>query len=207
MFKIISILFVAYILGAIPFSLWLGKLFYKTDVRNSGSKSSGATNVLRVIGPKLAFPILILDILKGFVATRLVLVFFVESDPQFLYLKLAAGVLAMIGHIYPVFAQFKGGKGIATMAGVLLGTVPEVMIYAFPIFVIIVSVTRYVSLGSLLGALSIPVLLFFFSSIPDNKILAVFAFVVFLIALFTHRANVKRLISKTESKINFRQKK
>lgn len=207
MIKIISILILAYLLGAIPFSYWLGKLFYKIDVRKSGSMSSGATNVLRVIGPKLALPILILDILKGFVATRLVLIFFDESDPQFIYLKLIAGILAMIGHIYPVLAQFKGGKGIATMTGVLLGTVPHVMLIAFPIFFILVSITRYVSLGSLLGALSIPIFLFFSSKNPDYKILAIFTFVVFLIALYTHRANVKRLIQGNENKLSFRKKR
>ncbi|MFC2113892.1 glycerol-3-phosphate 1-O-acyltransferase PlsY [Bacteroidota bacterium] len=206
MLKTILILLIAYLLGSIPFSYWLGKLFYKIDVRKSGSMSAGATNVLRVIGPKLAVPVLILDILKGYLATQLVNFFHVEAEPLFTYLKVGAGVLATIGHIFPVFAQFKGGKGIATMAGVLLGAVPQVMIFAFPVFLIIVIITKYVSLGSITAAFSIPFVLYFFTN-PGDNILAVFAFVVFLIALFTHRTNVQRLLKGTENKLSFRKKK
>jgi glycerol-3-phosphate acyltransferase PlsY len=205
MIHIIALFLLAYLLGSIPFSFWLGKLFFNIDVRKSGSKSSGATNVLRVIGAKLAIPILILDILKGLGATWLVHIFFQESDPNFIYFKLIAGLLAMIGHIFPVFAQFKGGKGIATMTGVLIGTIPQVLIYAFPVFIVFVAVTRYVSVGSLVGSLSIPFLLYFVTN-PQDKTLAVFSFIVFLIVLFTHRANVKRLIQGNENKLSFRKK-
>lgn len=201
----------AYLLGSLPFSVWIGKLFYQVDVREHGSGNAGTTNTLRVLGFKAALPVLILDIAKGFAAVRLIN--FMDESPDiqsstFVGLKIALGLLAVFGHIFPIFAGFKGGKGVATIFGVVLAMHWGGGVAGLLIFILVLWRTRYVSLGSILGAFAFSLMAIVGEMMKygkeDGRIaLFVFAFLVPSIIVFTHRSNIRRLWNKTENKISF----
>jgi len=191
----------AYLLGSLPFSVWIGKLFFSTDVRNHGSKNPGATNTFRVLGIKAGLPVLILDVLKGYGAVMLVALF--EPDTEIynvILLKLIAGACAFAGHIFPVFAGFKGGKGVATMLGAILAIHIYPALVSIGIFIAVVLLTRYISLGSISGAITYPfsVLLIFR---PAGTVMIIFSISVAAIIIITHSKNIRRLINNEESKI------
>jgi len=205
---------VAYLLGSLPFSIWMGKWFYGIDVREHGSGNAGTTNVLRVFGFKAALPVLLLDIAKGFMAVRLIN--FLEESPDshsstFIGMKIALGLLAVLGHIYPIFAGFRGGKGVATIFGVVLAMHWGGGLAGLLVFVAMVWWKKYVSLGSMLGALAFAAFaiigeLLKFGSDEGRIAMFVFATIVPLILVITHRKNIQRLLKGTENKINFRAK-
>jgi len=205
---VVTILVVAavgYVLGSIPTGVWLGKALKGLDLREHGSGSMGATNVFRVLGWKLAVLTLVVDVAKGFLAA------FIASKinlgdigllPR--QLALIAGLMAVIGHLYPIFARFKGGKGIATGAGMLLYLLPLELGFAVLVFILTVLITRYVSLGSLLAAafLAAAVILErYYLGYPHGDEMIAFVFILLLAVLFTHRSNIKRLISGKENKL------
>jgi glycerol-3-phosphate acyltransferase PlsY len=188
----------AYLVGSIPTAVWYGKIFHGIDVRQHGSGNAGATNSLRTFGKKAGIIVLIVDFLKGFLAVKAASLFSTETDN---ILPLIMGLAVITGHIFPIFAQFRGGKGVATAMGVLVATFPWAALGCVLTFMIVVFVTKYVSLASLLGALAFPIQLTFnFWNDNANKYAIGFASVIFVILLIMHRENIQRLIQGTESK-------
>ena len=202
MWVIILITFFAYLLGSFPTSLIIGKYYYKIDVRNFGSKNSGATNTLRVLGAKAAIPVLIIDVLKGFGATQLVW-FLNPSDPYFLHLKILFGAAAVTGHIFPIWANFKGGKGVATITGVIFSLSPIAGLICMLAFVLITTISRYVSLASITTSFLLP---FIFYLVLKDPYISIFSFSTFLLTVVTHRKNIRRLLDGQENRISFRKK-
>lgn len=201
---------VGYLLGSIPTGVWLGKSFRGIDIREHGSKSIGATNVFRVLGAKLAIAVLLIDVAKGFLAcllaSRMNLGDTLLSSNQ---LAMIGGLFAIAGHLFPIFARFRGGKGVATGAGMLLFLAPLEMAFALLVFVVTLALTRYVSLGSILATLlfSLSIILQkYVRHYPlGNELVWLAAFLLLLI-LFTHRANIDRLMHGKENKIGVQKK-
>lgn len=201
-YSIIILLLFAYLLGSIPTAVWVGKLFYGIDVREFGSGNAGATNTFRVLGKKAGIPVLIIDILKGLFAVYLSYfsAFEIGSHP-FINLQIALGVSSLLGHIFPVFAGFRGGKGVATLLGIVLGILPGAAFIAIIIFLIVLFAFKYVSLASMSAGLSFPVIVFFLFK-ELNVTLLLFSLVVAFLLIITHKKNISRLIQKKESKVN-----
>ncbi|MGL4956577.1 MAG: glycerol-3-phosphate 1-O-acyltransferase PlsY [Bacteroidales bacterium] len=197
----------AYLLGAIPSAVWIGRSFYKIDVRDHGSGNAGTTNVLRVLGPKAAVPVFAIDITKGAIAVLLGhFIPDLQSSPEQLALaKIIFGTLSIVGHMYPVFADFRGGKGVATMLGVALAIAPYSALVAILVFSLVFAITRYVSLGSMLAGLSFPITTIFVLHEPTIS-LQIFALVACLLLIYTHRKNVQRLYNGIEPKTKFKKK-
>lgn len=193
-------LLLAYLLGAIPTSVWVGKIFYKTDIRKHGSGNAGGTNTVRILGWKAGIPVILFDIFKGW----FVVFFLPERFPEttFLsgdYLLLAYGLLAVIGHVFPVYVGFRGGKGVGTLAGVGLALFPWALLAALGIFLLVAIPTRYVSLGSIVAAISFPLFLIFAFHETSPPVL-VLGFFASIFIVFTHRQNIKRLLNGEENK-------
>jgi glycerol-3-phosphate acyltransferase PlsY len=215
MLYILSIV-AAYLLGSISNAVWIGKAFFKIDVREHGSKNAGATNVLRVLGWKAGAPVFLLDIAKGVGAVCLIYFTPLEKihtddfiSNTFVGFQIALGIAAIVGHIFPVFASFKGGKGVATIAGVILAILPAAMLVAFGVFALCLLVTRYVSLSSLMAALCLPftVIVVFdcWMGLYEPLTLEIFSLLVPIVIFITHRRNIKRLRNGTEQKIVIRK--
>jgi acyl phosphate:glycerol-3-phosphate acyltransferase len=187
------ILVLAYLLGSIPSGLLIGKTFYGKDIREHGSGNLGGTNTFRTLGVKAGMIVTIMDILKGTVATLLPLLF--ESDVH----MLLAGVFAVIGHMYPVFANFKGGKAVATSAGVLLGYNYILFLILLAVFFICLYATKYVSLSSMIAA----VLAFSYSIFTGDIPLIIVVGILTIFVVYRHRANIVRIKNKTEPKIKW----
>lgn len=199
--KIVLVL-IAYLLGSIPWSVWIGKVFYNVDVRDYGSGNAGATNTMRVIGPKIGLLVLILDALKGFAAVSLANLFPAYSGHVGTMVLL--GTVSVIGHIFPVFAHFKGGKGIATLLGMIIAIHPEAATMSILTFAVCFFVFRFVSLSSIVAAFSFPVWLIFRYHV-DSTTLILFSFSVVFLVLVTHQKNIQRLLNGDERKIRLRR--
>jgi len=195
-FEIISAV-LAYMLGSIPTAVWYGKIFHGIDIRDFGSGNAGATNSLRTLGKKAGIIVLLIDFLKGMLAVTLFAWIFPQIQEWSILLS---GTLVIIGHIFPVFAQFRGGKGVATAMGVLVGLMPIAALGCFVVFLLIVLLTKYVSLGSILGAFAFPIQITFIYA-SDNYLLIVFSWIVFCIITIMHRQNIQRLLAGTENKL------
>jgi len=193
----------AYLAGSIPTAVWYGKVFHGIDVRKYGSGNAGATNSLRTLGKKAGIIVLIVDFLKGFLAVKAASLLSTETDN---ILPLIMGLAVIIGHIFPIFAQFRGGKGVATAMGVLVATFPWTALVCVIVFIIVVFATKYVSLASLLGALAFPIQLTFnLWNDNANKYPIGFAWLIFVILVVMHRENIKRLLKGTESKFGVKK--
>ncbi|GAB2949355.1 glycerol-3-phosphate 1-O-acyltransferase PlsY [Hymenobacter coalescens] len=198
-------LVLAYLLGSIPTALWVGRRFYGLDVREHGSGNAGATNTFRVLGKKPGSFVLLVDALKGFVAAYflpmwLVSVGAIEPEHE-VYYRLACGVLAVIGHIYPVFAQFRGGKGVATILGMMLGVAPATVGVCLLVFVVVLLISRYVSLSSMTAGVTFALLQLTPWFAPPQDFLIYVGFVLAALLIYTHRANIGRLRAGTESRV------
>lgn len=194
---------IAYLLGSIPTAVWVGKSIYGLDVREHGSKNAGATNTFRVLGKKPGIFVLFIDILKGVIAVSIPFVFQMQGwdNEQIVNFQLIAAISAFLGHVFPVFAQFKGGKGVATSLGVVIGIHPFAAGICLLVFLITFIVFKYVSLGAILSAISFPFLIeFLFHN--DFVWLRVFSILLSFAVLITHHKNIKRLLSGTENKMN-----
>lgn len=199
-------LFVAYLLGSIPTSVWIGKFFYNIDVREFGSGNAGATNTFRVLGKKAGIPVLIIDILKGTAAVSLsFLSGFQMETPFFTNFQIGLGIAALIGHIFPVFAGFRGGKGVATILGVVICITPVSCCAALLVFLTVLLITRYVSLGSIMAGISYPIILNLGMHNTDI-ILVVFSILTAVLLVITHRKNIVRLLNKQEARIKLYNK-
>lgn len=187
------VLIAAYLLGSLPFGYILSKLLLKTDIRNYGSGNIGATNVLRVMGWRAALPVFILDLAKGLLA---VLLAKTVSDLPAVYL--VAGLLAMIGHSYPVFLKFKGGKAAATGIGVLIAISGWAVLVMLVAAALVIAVSRYVSVGSIVGAVMVP---FAFWLLGYDLLHILFGALMALLVVIRHHENIRRLIEGRESKL------
>jgi glycerol-3-phosphate acyltransferase PlsY len=196
------LILVAYLLGSLPTSVWWGKAFYGIDVREFGSGNAGATNTIRVLGKKAGIPVLIVDILKGSAAVCLAYFSdFASGTTPFVNYQIALGIAAVIGHIFPVFAGFRGGKGVATLLGVALAMEPQVAGLALIVFLVVLLVSKYVSLASMSAGLSFPIILLtLFPGRPVSMI--AFSIVVSILLIITHKKNIQRLLKKQESKVH-----
>jgi acyl phosphate:glycerol-3-phosphate acyltransferase len=195
------LILIAYLIGSIPTSVWIGKRFYNIDVREFGSGNAGATNTFRVLGRKAGIPVLIIDILKGSVAVALS--YFSGFEPQtdeFISLQLGLGVSALMGHIFPVFAGFRGGKGVATMLGIVICIVPVSCAISLLVFLLVLFSSRIVSLASMTAGICFPFILNLLLG-NTNPILMVFSVVVAVLLIITHRKNIQRLLKKQETKV------
>ncbi len=203
-------LIVAYLCGSIPNAVWIGKRFWGVDVREHGSKNAGSTNVLRVLGPKAALPVFILDILKGFVAVSVMglLPNFVEVDENLLVtLKIVAVFVAVLGHIFPIFVGFKGGKGVATLVGSIAAVHPPLVMLCFVAWFIVFVISHYVSLSSMVAGCLFPIFTIALPSTRSVTPLVVFSVVTAILLILTHRKNIGRLIDGSESKIFLKRPK
>jgi glycerol-3-phosphate acyltransferase PlsY len=195
------LIILAYILGSIPTAVWIGKRFYGIDVREFGSGNAGATNTFRVLGRKAGVPVLIIDIIKGSAAVALS--YFSTNaigSFEFINLQLGLGVAALLGHIFPVFAGFRGGKGVATILGIVMCILPLATCLALIVFLTVLLTSRIVSLSSMLAGLSFPIILNVFLG-NSNPVLTTFSVLVAFLLVITHRKNIKRLLNKQESKV------
>jgi acyl phosphate:glycerol-3-phosphate acyltransferase len=198
MVQIILVLVLAYLLGSIPSGLIIGKVFYKTDIRQHGSGNLGATNTFRTLGVKAGMAVTLADILKGTLAASLPYLFHVDVNP------LLAGVLAVIGHTYPIFAGFRGGKAVATSGGVVLFYAPYMFITVLVIFFISLYLSKYVSLSSMIAGITAVLFAIVTGIIREWDIpLLIVVFLLASFVIYRHRANIKRIINKTEPKIKW----
>lgn len=199
------LILIAYLLGSVPTAVWYGKTFHNIDVREHGSGNAGATNTLRVLGNKAGFIVLFIDMLKGFVATNLVyFTDYSKGDSQFFKVQMVLGIVAVLGHVFPVFANFRGGKGIATIVGLAIALDYRIALICTLLFVIIVWGTRYISVGSMSGAVAAAMLSFYFYG-TQEPIVNGFFIALSLMVIYTHRANIKRLMAGNENKFAFKK--
>lgn len=204
-YELILTFIAAYILGSIPTSFLMGKIIKGIDIRKYGSGNVGATNALRVLGTKIGIITLVIDIAKGFFAIQLgkILVF----DPSNLALILI-GLFAIFGHIFTIFLKFKGGKGVATASGVFIALTPVPVVIALIVFVLTVWICKYVSLGSMLAAVTLFVieLIINIRNSFEEKELLIFIFFITVFIIVRHKANIKRIIDGNENRISFKKK-
>ncbi len=204
---LISFSILSYLLGSFSSAVWFGKWFHKTDVREHGSKNAGATNTLRVLGAKAALPVFIVDILKSFISVNLALLIpdlISGTDPYF-QVKLLFGICAVIGHIFPLYSGFKGGKGVASMLGLVLALHPAAAGLALLVFLIIFLITKIVSISSISTAIAFPLILqFIFNN--QSITLTIFSIIAAILIVITHLKNIKRLLKGEEKKISFKKK-
>ncbi|HEX8328511.1 MAG TPA: glycerol-3-phosphate 1-O-acyltransferase PlsY [Hymenobacter sp.] len=196
----------AYLLGSIPTALWVGRRFFGlADIREHGSGNAGATNTFRVLGPKAGSVVLLIDALKGFVAAyflpNILLAQGAIPAEHVLYYRLACGVLAIVGHIYPVFAEFRGGKGVATVLGMMLGVAPTTVGVCLLIFIVMLLLFRYVSLASMTAGVAFALLQLLPQFRPAQPFMVYVGFVLAALLVYTHRANIGRLRAGTESRV------
>lgn len=202
--NIIIALFVAYILGSIPTSYIMGKLIKGIDIRDFGSGNVGATNALRILGTKVGVFTLIIDIGKGFLAVNIAR--FIIHEPTDLII-IIIGLFAIIGHIFTIFLKFKGGKGVATSAGVFIALVPIPIALALVVFIVTVWLSKFVSLSSILAAFTLfisELVINILNSFAELEIL-IFTFIIALFIIIRHKANIQRLINGNENKISFKK--
>jgi len=196
----------SYFLGSVPNAVWVGKVFFGIDVRKHGSGNAGATNTLRTLGKSAGFAVLFLDFLKGYCAAQLTLIAdFPISETEALNLKMLLGSLAVLGHVYPIFAGFRGGKGIATLIGVITAMSGWLALVCFITFILVVSISKFISLGSIISAVLSPIYVGLIYSWEQSTFLY-FCIAIGVLVIYTHRTNIKRLLSGTESKFSFTKK-
>ncbi|MCH8567199.1 MAG: glycerol-3-phosphate 1-O-acyltransferase PlsY [Balneolales bacterium] len=204
--------FLSYILGAVPSSLWVGKIYKKIDLREHGSGNLGATNTFRILGWKAGVVVGIMDFMKGFAAAFWISGIAVDVIPSVysgwetgIFIQIYAGLMAVVGHMYSLFAKFKGGKGVLTACGMLYAIEPISISLALLVFVAVLFTSRYVSMASILATLSYPVFLLMlrygFNFTIDGSLMVITALIVITIVV-KHRSNIKRLIEGTESRIS-----
>ncbi len=192
----------AYLIGSVPSSVWVGKRFFNIDIRDYGSGNAGATNTFRVLGPKWGSIVMLADILKGTLAVKLALLLpeYGDSELRFINLQVGLGLAAVLGHIFPIWADFRGGKGVATLFGLVVGISPWTALSCSGVFLLVLYLTRFVSLSSILASIAFPVFILIIFNV-DNNMYRVFAIAVALMVILTHQKNIGRLLKGSESKV------
>ncbi len=208
--EVLFILF-AYLIGSIPTAVWISRYFFGVDIRDYGSGNSGATNTFRVLGSKWGCIVMSVDVLKGVIATSLyiVLPFYMHNEWDRTNLMVGLGLAAVVGHIFPLWADFRGGKGVATLFGMILAIQPLVALYCVGVFLLCLYLTRFVSLSSILASIAFAVLILFIFK-EQEPLYRAFAIAVALLVILTHQKNISRLLRGSESKIpilKYRDKK
>ena len=200
--KELLLIIIAYLIGSIPTALLVSKRFFGIDIRDYGSGNMGATNTFRVLGSRYGTMVMVIDILKGMAAVMLynLLPFYLNHDLERTNLMLGLGLAAVAGHIFPVFAGFRGGKGVATLLGMVLAIQPVIAISCIGIFAVVLYLTRYVSLSSILAAIALPICVLWIWN--ENEVLyRVFALIVAILVVLTHQKNIGRILRGVESRI------
>lgn len=198
---------IAYLLGSIPTAVWIGRAKYGLDVREHGSKNAGATNTFRVLGKKAGLTVLFVDILKGFFASFVPFLAHVGmwGSEHLINVQLVASLAAVVGHVLPIFANFKGGKGVATSLGVIIGVHPPAAGILIIVFIAVFITSKYVSLGAICASLSFPFTLYFLFGVRSIWLMS-FAIVLASTVIFVHRKNINRLLNGNENKMNLFKK-
>ena len=204
MLELLAVIVLSYVTGSFPTSILAGKIFKGIDIREHGSGNAGATNVLRVMGWKLGVLVMIVDIGKGVIATLFIARLAADAGlMSFSLVQIIAGTAAVIGHMFTIFANFRGGKGVGTGAGMLLALYPFPALVCVVLFFLIAFTTRYVSIASLSAAFALPFVLLLYGHITNTVIetpLLIFTVAVVLLIIFAHRSNIKRLLNGTENR-------
>ncbi len=200
----------AYLIGSIPSSVWIGKIFFHLDIREYGSGNAGAANTFRTLGWKAGISVLLFDAFKGYISVRLAhyAQIFPEPSDAFMTQELILGTIAALGHIFPVYARFKGGKGVATFLGVALAIAPLATLISLGVYVIVVIAFNYISLGSISAGIMFPISVTFILKTQYTSLI-IFSILVALLLIYTHRSNIKRIIRGEESRASdlFKKKK
>jgi glycerol-3-phosphate acyltransferase PlsY len=196
------LLIVAYLIGSTPTSVWVSQRYFGFDIREYGSGNAGATNTYRVLGPKWGTTVLLLDMLKGVAAVHLAFLLpeYMDSEWRMDNLQTCLGLAAVLGHIFPIWADFRGGKGVATLFGMVLGISPWTAVACIGIFFLVLYLTRFVSLSSILASIAFPIFILVVFNV-ENPLYRVFAISVALLVLLTHQKNIGRLFRGDESKL------
>jgi glycerol-3-phosphate acyltransferase PlsY len=193
---------IAYLLGSIPTSVWVSKSMFDIDIREYGSGNAGATNTFRVLGPKWGSFVMLVDVTKGALATSLYILmpYYLTNELARTNFMIVLGLVAVVGHIFPIFANFKGGKGVATLLGMALAIQPIVALLCLVVFLITLISTRFVSLSSMLAGIAFMVLILFIFK-EKETMYRLFAVIVAVMVVITHQKNITRLIKGTENKV------
>lgn len=198
----------SYCIGSIPTAVWISKAIHGIDIRDYGSGNAGATNTFRVLGSRLGSIVMLVDVVKGFIGTSLyiLLPIYLVDELQRTNFMIALGLAAVIGHIFPIWAGFRGGKGVATLLGMAIAIQPLVAACCLAVFLLVLLLTRFVSLSSILAGICFMVcILFIFNE--REPLYRIFAVMVALMVVITHQKNIGRLIKGTESKIALQRRK
>ena len=198
----IILIILAYLIGSIPTAVWISKSVFGIDIRDYGSGNAGATNTFRVLGSKWGSMVMLVDVTKGLIATSLYIFipFYLTNELARTNFMIALGMMAILGHIFPVFANFRGGKGVATLLGMALAIQPMVALICLGVFLITLLSTRFVSLSSMLAGIAFMVLILFIFN-ERETVYRLFAIIVALMVVITHQKNISRLLKGTENKL------
>jgi glycerol-3-phosphate acyltransferase PlsY len=200
--KEVLLILSAYLIGSIPTSIWISKYLFGIDIREYGSGNAGATNTYRVLGPKMGTFVMVVDILKGVLATSLYLLipYYMHDEWDRTNFMVGLGLAAVLGHIFPIWADFRGGKGVATLFGMVLAIQPIVAVYCIGVFLMVLYLTRFISLSSILASVAFAIFILFIFNEKETLYRA-FAIAVALMVLLTHQKNIGRLLRGSESKV------
>jgi glycerol-3-phosphate acyltransferase PlsY len=206
-FYLILGIIIAYLLGSVPSAVWVGKTFYSVDVRTQGSGNAGATNTIRVLGVRAGIPVLLFDIFKGWLAVFLSHYFIPVdfSTDNFIIYEIIVATVVVLGHVFPLFAGFRGGKGIATLLGVGIAIYPIEVLIVIAIFIIVLVAFKYVSLASITASVCFPLIVIFVFNQSALPLILLAVFVGIFVPI-THHKNIKRLLKGTESKFTLKKK-
>lgn len=200
----INLIILAYLIGSVSNATWVSRRFFKIDIRDYGSGNAGATNTFRVLGPRTGTFVMTLDMLKGILAVKLALLIPYYTTPthltQLINFQIGLGLAAVVGHIFPIWFDFRGGKGVATLFGMILAIQPVIALCCVGVFLLMLFLTRYVSLSSILAGIAFPVLLIFIFR-EQELFYKLFAIAIALLVILTHQKNIGRLLKGTESKV------
>ncbi len=196
------LIILAYLIGSVPTAVWVSKYFFNIDIREYGSGNAGATNTFRVLGAKWGTFVMSIDVLKGLIATSLyiLLPYYLTDEWDRTNFMIALGLASVLGHIFPIWANFRGGKGVATLLGMAVAIQPLVALCCIGVFLIVLYLTRFVSLSSILAGISFMVFILFIFN-EKETLYRIFAVLVALMVVLTHQKNISRIIKGTESKI------
>lgn len=198
----VILILLAYLIGSVPTAVWISKYFFKIDIRDYGSGNAGATNTFRVLGSKWGTFVMMVDVLKGIIATSLyiLLPYYLTDEWDRTNFMIGLGLAAVLGHIFPIWAGFRGGKGVATLLGMAVAIQPLVALCCVGVFLIVLYLTRFVSLSSILAGVSFMVFILFIFN-EKETLYRIFAVLVALMVILTHQKNIGRILKGTESKI------
>ena len=200
--KEVGLILIAYLIGSIPTAVWLSKAFFGIDIREYGSGNSGATNTFRVLGSRWGTVVMIIDVLKGVCATSLyiLLPYYMSSEWDRTNFMIGLGLASVLGHIFPIWADFRGGKGVATLFGMILAIQPLVAVCCVGVFLLVLYLTRFVSLSSIFASIAFAVLILFIFN-EQEPVYRAFAITVAFLVILTHQKNISRLLRGSESKV------